>query len=375
MSVSSSKVNPTTIPQDAFVVYQRRQLKRVSESLRSRTRTLSESKLLHWKPLFHLSIFWSCRIGYGRLHQATLVRYMILQNPSVDNTYRTGTVKRKLESQWRLHCVVNISSHALFQMEKFRKANTCLWCCSKHRHKICENDNLALIKFLYYSTVFGQREQRRFHFWNILFSSALQGPPDYALSSMSSLQPFVIICIEGTKGISASGLQQLLELLRGSPRKPLGLASGSQQLCSVLKQGRRKRTMELRISYCCEFRENWVTWELNERPCGVVWCLLIRLTVMRSNFVRTPESPPKCLIPKSQIFAISIRTKIGDFYPFFGSILGGGRFLSAPQIRPKNFPPRFAGHLSEVLDTYIPCSMQYSSLLYVFMPLHHPFPH
>ena len=45
---------------------------------------------------------------------------------------------------------------------------------------------------------------------------------------------------------------------------------------------------------------------------------------------RTPESPPKCLIPKSPNFAIFIRTKIGDFYPFFGSILGGGRFLSAP---------------------------------------------
>jgi hypothetical protein len=58
---------------------------------------------------------------------------------------------------------------------------------------------------------------------------------------------------------------------------------------------------------------------------------------------RTPESTLKCLILKWPTFAIFIRTKFGHFYPFFGSILGGGRFLSARWIRPqkkvKNFFP------------------------------------
>jgi hypothetical protein len=42
--------------------------------------------------------------------------------------------------------------------------------------------------------------------------------------------------------------------------------------------------------------------------------------------VRTPESTLKCLILKWPTSAIFIRTKFGHFYPFFGSILGGGRF-------------------------------------------------
>ena len=75
----------------------------------------------------------------------------------------------------------------------------------------------------------------------------------------------------------------------------------------------------------------------------------------KDGFNEDPWKSPKMPDPKIPNFR--------DFYPH-----ENWRFLSVFQLNPgwrpifirtidqaKNFPPRFAGHLFEVLDMYIPC--------------------